>query len=266
MPTSDRARTSEPRIVRRRTVALAKLPETERAALSRQLYDVHRRIFSGLAPEEFRGRVVEAPLEGTIIQLYIAADGQIAGYCAVHRVRRRARGRSVIILQADAGLLPEFRGRSITYGFGMRRAVAEKIRHPLTPIYYFDFLLHASSYHLFFKYFPQMFPNPVREMPAGLRQVALELVDSFSYPAVTEADPFVRDVGWATIESPQEQALNSRKDRPDVAFFKTRNPGYPEGHGLAVIIPVTVGNLAAAYLARLGERLSLATGRTHPEL
>lgn len=266
MPTSDRTRNSGLRILRRLTVVPAKLPEPERAALSHQLYEVHSRIFSGLGPEEFRRRVVQAPLEGTIIQLYLSGEGQIAGYCAVHRFRRRARGRSVIVLQADAGLLPEYRGRSMTFGFGMRRAVVEKLRHPLTPIYYFDFLLHASSYHLFIKYFPHVFPNPVVDMPADLRRVALDLVDSFDYPPVTEADPFVRNVGWATIESAQERALNNREHRPDIAFFKMRNPGYPKGHGLAVIIPVTVGNLAAAYLARLSECFLLAVRRAHPEL
>lgn len=266
LPKPDPVESSAPKIASRRIVLPAKLSEPERAALSRRLYEVHQEIFAGVSPEEFRHYVVDSPGETTTIQLFLAANDHIVGYCAVHRFRRRARGRSVIVLRAEAGLLPEYRGRAATYGFGIIRSALEKIRHPFTPVYYLGNLVHPSSYHLFYKYFSQMFPNPSREMPEALRHVALELVDSFRSPAVNEADPFVRNVGWATIESPHEQALNHRKDRPDVAFFKARNPGYPKGHGLLVIIPLTVGNLAAALLARLSERLLLAMRRGQPEL
>jgi len=261
-----KARRHRPAIASQRTVVPARLPEVERADLSRRLYEVHRRIFSGPSADEFRRLVVEPAAEATVFRLYFSGEGQIVGYCAIHRYRRRVKGRSVIVLRADAGLLPDYRGRGATYGFGILRALAEKLRHPLTPIYYCDNLLHASSYHLFCKYFPQVFPHPLRETPAGLGEIARELIDSFRAPAVGGADPFLRDVGWATIESAQETELNRQDDRPDVRFFKSRNPEYSRGHGLAVIVPITFGNLLAALASRVRERAFVALGLRHTEL
>ena len=210
--------------------------------------------------------MVDAPAESTAIQLYLASDGQIIGYCAFHRYRRRVQGRSAIVLRAEAGLMPEYRGRGATFGFGIIRAAAEKLRHPFTPIYYLGTLVHTSSYHLFCKYFPQVFPDPARETQNDMREIARELIDSFPDPPVSEADPFVRRVGWVTIESPREKALNRRHDRRDVEFFKARNPGYTEGNGLVVVVPITVGNVSAALLSRLHEVVLIAFGRRQAEL
>lgn len=250
-----------PRIAGRKVVEPAQLSESGRSALSQQLYEVHRRIFAGVSAEEFRHHVVDAQAEATVIQLYLAGDGQIVGYCAFHRFRRRVQGRNSIVLRAEAGLLPEYRGRGAAYAFGMIRAAAEKIRHPFTPIYYLGTLVHASSYHLFCKYFSQVFPHPAHETPARMQEIARELIDSFSDPPVSESDPFVRDVQWVTIETPQEKALNRRGDRADVQFFKARNPGYTKGHGLVVVVPITVGNLIAALVSRLFELALIGLGR-----
>ncbi len=250
-----------PKIAGRQIVVPTRLSEPKRAELSRQLYKVHQRIFAGVSAEGFRRHVVDAPAESTVIQLYLASDGQVVGYCALHRFRRRVRGRNAIVLRAEAGLLPEYRGRGAAYGFGMIRAAAERIRHPFTPIYYLGTLVHASSYHLFCKYFSRVFPHPAQQTPTDMQEIACELADGFPDPPVAQSDPLVRDVGWVTIETPQEKALNRRGDRADVQFFKARNPGYTEGHGLVVVVPITFGNLVTALVSRLLELARIALCR-----
>ncbi|WP_234990331.1 hypothetical protein [Roseivivax lentus] len=247
-------------------VVPAALSEDERDAFARRLYHVHAQVFAGLTAQEFREHVITPPAETTRIQIYETPEGQILGYCGIHRYRRRVRGRDAIVLRAEAGLLPEYRGRGVTYGFGMIRAAVEKLRHPFTPVYYLGTLVHASSYHLFCKYFPRLFPRPDAANPAEMQEVARELIESFSDPPVTPSDPFIRDVGWVTIETPQETRLNARDDRPDVAFFKKRNPGYGLGHGLVVVVPMTFGNLADALRLRAAERLRMKVGHYKPEL
>jgi hypothetical protein len=135
-------------------------------------------------------------------------------------VHSQLHGRDVIVLRAEAGLLPEYRGRGATYGFGIVRAMIEKLSHPLTPVYYLGTLVHTSSYHLFCKYFRQVYPHPNIEMPTDAREIAHQLIESFPDPAVNPADPFVRNVGWVTIETPQEKHLNEQVDPPDVQFFR----------------------------------------------
>jgi len=239
--------------IRRRVVIPADMSQTERADLSRRLYEVHRMIFSGISEEHFFSHVVDPPAASTVIQLYIAPDEAIVGYCAIHRFRRRIRGRSVLVLRAEAGLLPSYRGRGATYGFGMIRAALEKALHPFTPVYYLGTLVHMSSYHLFCKYFPRLFPQPFAETSEDMETIARELIDSFPDPPVAPDDPFVRDVGWVTIETPQEQALD--RHFRDVEYFLTRNPGYAKGHGLVVVVPMTFGNIIKALAIRATERV-----------
>lgn len=255
------AREGEPGIAGRRVVVPARLPRAERTELSRRLYEVHQRVFAGVSAEAFHRHVVEPPAEATVIQLYLAGDGAIIGYCAVHRYTRRLGGRKVIVLRAEAGLRPEYRGRGATYGFGMTLALIEKLRHPFTPVYYLGTLVHTSSYHLFCKYFPRLYPHPDLETPTDMQTTARALADSFPDPAVSDDDPLVRDVGWVTIETAQEKALNRTSEQRDIQFFRARNPGYPLGHGLVVVVPITVGNIAAALLSRLHERALIALGR-----
>ena len=253
-------------ITRGRVVKPAQLSDSERNVLSQQLYSVHQKIFAGVSAEEFHRHVIEPPAETTAIQLYCAADQSVIGYCAVHRYRRQVHGRNAIVLRAEAGLMPECRGRGATYGFGIVRALIEKLSHPFTPVYYLGTLVHTSSYHLFCKYFPRVYPHPDIEMPNGIREIALQLIESFPDPAVLPADPFVRNVGWVTIETPQEKHFNQQTDPPDVQFFKLRNPGFSRGHGLVLLIPITWRNLSGALFSRLYERTLIALGRHKPQL
>lgn len=254
------------RITGRRTVDPDRLPGAERDALCHRLYAIHRRIFSGTIEAEFRAHVIDPPAELSRIQLYQGPGGDDAGYCAVHRYRRRVAGRDVIVIRAEAGLRPEYRGRGTTYWFGMVCALANKLRHPFTPVYYLGTLVHPSSYHLFWKYFPRVFPYPDGRFAASMRALALELVEGFPDEAVSADDPMIRDVGWITIDSPQEVVLAHRPDLPDVWFFKTRNPGYRQGHGLVVLVPITFRNVLAALARRLAEVAGLAVMRREPSL
>ncbi|MEW9919191.1 hypothetical protein AB2B41_06230 [Marimonas sp. MJW-29] len=244
----------------------AKLSETDRAALAQSLYAVHERIFSGVTHTQFCDHVIDPPARSTVIQLFLSERGETVGYCAVHLFKRTVQGREALVLRAEAGLLPEYRGRGATYGFGIRCAMAEKFRHPFTPIYYLGTLVHTSSYHLFCKYFPVVFPPASGSAAPASSELAQELADSFPDPAVTPDDPLIRDVGWVTIESRQEERLNRGQDRADVAFFKARNPGYTRGHGLVVVVPLTFRNVIAALFRRLKELAWLAIRRKKADL
>ena len=241
----------EPGIAKRSTVDPAKMSTAERAALMGQLYALNQKIFAGVSLEDFENHILDPSADSTLIQLFIAVDGQIVGYCAAHRFWRQVSGRRVIVLRAEAGLLSEYRGHGATYRFRMIRSIAEKLRHPFTPIYYVGTLVHASSYDLACQNFPEVYPHPDRETPQIIQEVARELINSFPAPPVSEADPFVRDVGWMTIEAPHANTVGQSRDNQYVRFVKARNPGYAKGHGLVVIIPITVSSISAAFLSRL---------------
>jgi len=92
-----------------------------------------------------------------------------------------------------------------------------------------------------------------------------EKMDAYPHPDL-ETPTDVQEIVRELVETPQEKALNEQVDRADVQFFKERNPGYPRGHGLVVVVPLTWGNLTAALLSRLHERALIAFGRRKAQL
>lgn len=173
----------------------------------------------------------------------------------MHTYARAVRGRPALVLRGETGLLPDYRGRGASYGFGMAYAFMEKLRHPFTPVYYLGTLVHPSSYHLFYKYFPTVYPLPAKTFPTRQRALAIELIESFPDLPVAPSDLLVRDVGWITVETSQGRKLILESHRPDVQLFVTRNPGYPQGHGMVVVAPISFGNIVAAIFRRLREVL-----------
>ncbi len=254
------------KILKSDTVDVSQLSNAEQTVLGDRLYDVHTKVFKGVTKERFVTHVITPPAEVTKIRQYYGQENQLAGYCAAHSYRRQIKGRKAIVLRAEAGLRPEYRGRGSTYWFGMVHAAAEKLRHPFMPVYYLGTLVHTSSYHLFCKYFPIVYPHPEKNYEAKLHDIAIELIDSFDDPAVDESDPMVREVGWITIESPQEESLGKFNDYPDIRFFKERNPGYRQGHGLVVVVPMTFSNLLSAIYNRIVEVARIKFGRLRPHL
>ena len=236
--------------VGRETVEPDRLPRPERDAFLKDLYAVHSLIFSGISEEEFNHHVVESPAVRTLIQVYSGRGGGIVGYCAFHKFVRSVQGRDVIVIRAEAGLLPDYRGHGVAHWFGMVRALLEKLLHPLTPVYYFGTLVHPSSYRFFCKYFPRVYPHPQKGMPDAIRALAIELANSFADPAVDPEDQFIRDVGWVTIERSGERQRNHAAEHDDVRYFKSQNPGYRSGDGMVVVVPVTFLNVFRAMLRR----------------
>lgn len=251
-------------IAAREVVDLDVLPEGDRRALGRALHAVHRKVFAGRDGESFYEYVLAPPARRNVVELYRDAAGDLVGYCALHLYDRRSGGRAATVLWAQGGLLPAYRGQAATLRFGIRQTLREKLRHPLRRVVFIGSLVHTSSYHLLCKYFPRVYPSPGRPMPEAMRRLTLELVEGFDTPAVDPADPMVRDDGWITLEPEPAEAEARFGHLPDVAYFKHRNPGYTQGHGLLVLVPLGAYDIAVAVVRRAAVSLRRAFfGRAH---
>jgi hypothetical protein len=241
----------EPRIARSRTIDPATLADEEFARLGRALFDVHDRIFAGLDEQAFVDYVMRSKAERTRIRIYENEGREIIGYCAFHLYRENVSGTELAIFRGEAGLLPEYRGRSVTYYFAMVEALKHKLRHPLDRLYYLGMLVHPSSYHIICKFFRTVYPNHHSAVPVAARKLMAEMADAFGVPAVTEGDPLVRNIGWITLETEQERRLAAQSDLADVRFFRDRNADYGMGYGLVVLVPLTFENTIASFLRYL---------------
>jgi len=50
-------------------------------------------------------------------------------------------------------------------------------------------------------------------------------------------------VGWITRDRVDETAYWHASDKPDVQLFLRLNPGYRQGQGLVILVPLTLGNM-----------------------
>lgn len=160
------------------------------------------------------------------------------------RTRWKCRG----ILRAEAGLLPDYRGTASTLWCGAREAFRYKLRHPLRTVALFAMPVHPSSYHLISKYFWMCYPYPFRHIPERRRRLLLELAQASEAEMVDAADPLVRHVGWITRDSDVDQKFWRDAPFEDVQYYLLRNPGYGQGHGLALIAPLSFTNLVFSFI------------------
>ncbi|MDF2234832.1 hypothetical protein P2H44_19905 [Albimonas sp. CAU 1670] len=241
-------------------VQIETLSPARRGELSRELFPIHAEIFAGIDRSEFDDWVLMDHAEATRVLVLRTAEGAAVGYCAVHRYDRLFLGRPSTIFRAEAGLLPAFRGHASVWRFAFSTALRFKLRHPLRAAFYLGMLVHPSSYCLLAERIPAMVPSRRRPATPEMVRAMDALAESFDEPAVG-GDPLVRDVGWATRETDAERDVWRRSDHPDVRFFRRRNPGYVEGHGLLTLAPLTFATLFGALVRHLALKVPFVRRR-----
>ena len=246
---------------RRDVVNPASLDETARARLADELTVLSDQVFRGVSRAGLIDEVLTPPTRRSRLQLLRDAHGRLVGFCGVHLFDKRVMGRRWLILRAEAGLLPTYRGRGCTLRFGLRQMLLCRLRHPFAPMALFCTLVHPSSYRLLASHFPEMAPLPGRPVPPATQAMMRALVEAFEEPPVAWGDEGLCEVGWITRDSEQDHQAWAASDAPAVRFFITRNPGYRQGVGLVVLVPLSWGNLLRSVwssLRRAGRYSKLA--------
>ena len=242
------------RLIEAEIVDPTRISAAKREIVFRRLYRVHQQIFAGVPIESFVTYLVRPDALRTRIQIYRNAAGGIVGYCAVHLFERELDGRTVGVIRAEAGLLPGYRGTSATLWFGGSEALRYKGLHPLRMTVLFATPVHPSSYHMLSKYLWRSYPYPGRKTPAWVQRLLEMLANSSGNKPADPADPLLRDVGWITRETAADRENWRVSPELDVQYYLRRNPGYIQGTGLAMIAPLSLGNLimsSTQYLSHL---------------
>lgn len=247
---------SRKRLIEAEVVNPPELRPAQRDAFLRDLYSVHEKIFAGVSMEEFTYYIVRPDAVRTRIQIYRNETGVLVGYCAVHIFERRSKWRRRAVLRAEAGLLPDYRGSASTLWFGTTEAFRYKLMHPLRSVVFFAMPVHPSSFHLISRYFWRCYPFPHRQTPKRWQKLLLDLAQTSGVEPANGSDPLIRHVGWITRENAAD-IENWRKSRfEDIHYYLSRNPLYSQGNGLAVIAPLSAGNLAASFMLYVFHKLT----------
>ena len=77
------------------------LDTRQRAALSKELYALHRRVFDGLDQTAFDHYVVNSPATQTKILLYRNRRQELVGYFGVHRFEMEVDGQALVVFRGE---------------------------------------------------------------------------------------------------------------------------------------------------------------------
>ncbi len=225
-----------------------KITTNEKERFTDLLYLLHSNIFTGVQRHEFAAYVVDSQADWTRIRIYKNRAGEWIGYCAVHRFKNYIFDRPCVVIRAEAGILREYRGRSITLWFGFKEALKYRIKHPFCDLYYLGSFVHPSVLYMFSRYFSEYYPRADAPIPDNIKFLMLELAKVFHLKPVEGQDVLVRQVGWRTKESMEDQSFWQKHPNPVVKFYIKTNPGYASGNGMLTLVPLTFRNIIMSLI------------------
>ncbi len=246
-------RRSPLRVTRDRTLEPGRLTDRRRSALCDELYAVHTQIFDGVDRAAFRRYVIEPDGATTRLQVFRDGRGNAIGYIAIHNYVRSVEGRQALVMRSEVGILRAYRGRALQTRFVLVETARAWLRHRRLAKYVFACPVHPGSYYGVTRRATQSWPRPGRVTPPQIATLMEDLADDFGLDQVDAAHPLVRQVGWVTRESEQDRAYWTQHDAPEVRFYRRENPGYAQGRGLLMLVPLTAPLVVRGMLGRAAE-------------
>ena len=233
----------------------SRLSIDEKESFIDSLYQLHSKIFDGVERASFVSYVVDSPADLTRIRIYKNSLDEWVGYCAVHRFGKLIFDRPYVIFRAEAGILREYRGRSLTLWFGFYEAIKYRLKHPFCELHYLGSFVHPSVFYMFSRYFSEYYPRADTPIPKQIKVLMLEMANIFHIEPVDEQDVLVRQVGWITKESTEDRSFWQKHAHPIVKFYIETNPGYVRGNGLLTLVPLSFRNIFMSLIRFMKNKL-----------
>jgi len=213
--------------------------------LTQEFFDVER----AYAEEELRQRQA--------IALFRMNDA-LLGMASLSTFTVEYRGRPLTVISTAHVLLREnWRGRNLLQRLGWRAFLAERLRHPFRPIYWFFDTFSYKSYLLLPKNFREFWPRYDQPTPEAQAALIDHLATQVYGPAWRPARGIAVRSGQKRMRETAAPLILARDSDPHLEFFARANPGHAEGDMLICLCPLTLPNwlsLAHKALARLRRR------------
>jgi len=184
-----------------------------------------------------------------------AGSGAVVGFSTALFYRRRHAGRSVgVYFSGDTIIRPRYWGQTALHRCVIATLVRWKVRHPLTPLYWYLICSGYRTYLTLVRNFPDHWPHHERAMGTWERGL-LDALSHSRYGAAYDVDRGVISFGdrQPMLKTVVATLTNSALALPEVRFFVEVNPGHARGDELAMIARVNaraVTGMALKWLRR----------------
>lgn len=243
------------------------LEHTRRDALVAELVSLDDAVFRDPTPahvvDGYRGVGVDE-----CWVMVVRKGEQLIGYNVIRIWFEEGPTGRYALWRSRAAVLRDHRRGAITGQFAILMFFLFRARHPRTPAYAVNTLIHPSSFRLFATRVSCLYPFPQTELSAEHRAIydrafhLLGLVRVDGAPDFVVADPTVVD------SEPAEDAFWARSTAPCIRFFMEHNPDYRQGRAIVAFNPMTVRTVVGMGLRHALRRLEKAARRWlgRPEL
>jgi hypothetical protein len=152
-------------------------------------------------------------------------------------------GRTICVISTSHVLLREnWRGRNLLQKLGWRVFVAERLRHPFRPIYWFFDTSSYKSYLLLPRNFLEYWPRHDQPTPDAQKALMDAIATRLHGPAWRPTHGIVVRSGRRRMRETTATLILARDSDPDLEFFARANPGHAEGDMLICLCPLNLRN------------------------
>jgi hypothetical protein len=220
------------------------------------MYALYAAHYDACEPERFH-----IDLRAKDYVILIEEAGQLRGFSTVAHSRFAATGGEVQVLFSGDTIIDRaaWGEQALSRSFA-RLAGSLHAREQATPLYWLLISKGHRTYRYLSVFARRFFPHPDTR-DAALEALAGELAGARfgdDYDARTGVIAFARSHGHLKGELAEVPA--HRRQRPDIAFFLERNPGYVQGHELVCLTELAPDNLRAgvreAFVAGMRDELA----------
>lgn len=197
-----------------------------------------------------------------VILVRSTRDRSVQGFSTIATFESTVQGRRVVGVFSGDTIMGKTHWRQTVLQRGfLRYVIGVKLRHPLTPVYWFLISKGYKTYLLLARNFDEYWPRYDRATPAWQAAV----LDDFARRRFGEAwRPELGLLKFPECEGRLKcdvaQVDDRARELPEVRFFEERNPGHADGDELCCLGRISP-RLAGWYLAKAARKALSGRGK-----
>lgn len=219
--------------------------------LIKGMYNLFIKYYDHVSFENFQSDLME---KDHVILLLKKNTREVKGFSTICSLELEVKGKNVRgMFSGDTVVDKEFWGQGTLGVAFLRHLLIQKIKKPLTPLFWFLISKGHKTYLLMANNFSTHYPRFERETPKGMQLV----IDGFS--KLLYGDYYNNETGLISYpESKNKDALKvgvtpiteeMKRKNPRIAFFSQQNPEWQRGDELACVAEMTFA-LPIQYLVK----------------
>jgi hypothetical protein len=202
----------------------------------------------------YERKTLDATLDAaTYIWLCLDPKGRIVGTTAVRRIRLKSgvgghlRSPTCVYTSVVA-VNPTYRRLGLPAKMGLKTYLHERLRAPLTPLYWLAEAVSPAGYLLMARNLVQFWPRPAQPVPDYVRSVIEATLEAAGVTRIVPVgSAYLVQEDYPVIEREQAPDRWKRGD-PDVDYFLRTNPDYWTGAGLVCLAPLNLIDVTRAVV------------------